>query len=443
MKKMLCFSCLLILYIIAPVQLRAQASDSTYHLSLNEAIRLARLQNKWIAVAQTEESASEADWRDARNGMLPQVGVNGSYQRFSKVTVFDGGLSGGHTVDRRPDQNTAAVGLDASVNVFAGGRQKAAIREQEIRRSLAATNTAEQTGNVSLQVINAYLEIVRLNEQDSLVGDQIKRAETRVKHIQALYDNQKVTRSDVLRAQLALSNQQLFRQQTENDIAIATARLGVLLALPIDTRIVPTDTVSGIKPTPASLTTLTQSAAANAYSIRRSRQSLQLQETRLKSIRANYYPGVQLFSAYGLNYPNFNVYPYAAQAYVVGFIGARVQYNISSLYHNRYKETAALKRISELKLQQEAISDNINQETTALQIKYSESLNRIKVAEASIEQATVNYKIVSAKYFNQLALLTDLLDADNLYQESRYNLIRSQTDALAYYYRLLYTSGEL
>jgi outer membrane protein len=85
----------------------------------------------------------------------------------------------------------------------------------------------------------------------------------------------------------------------------------------------------------------------------------------------------------------------------------------------------------------------VNEEANALHIKYSESLHRISVAESSIEQASANYKIVSAKYFNQLALLTDLLDADNLYLESKYNLIRSQTDALAFYYRLLYTSGRL
>ena len=65
------------------------------------------------------------------------------------------------------------------------------------------------------------------------------------------------------------------------------------------------------------------------------------------------------------------------------------------------------------------------------------------MAEKSIEQATANLKIVSTKYFNQLALLTDLLDADNLYLESSFNLVKAQTDATGYYYRLLYATGKL
>ena len=99
-------------------------------------------------------------------------------------------------------------------------------------------------------------------------------------------------------------------------------------------------------------------------------------------------------------------------------------------------------RLQELNYVQQNIRDNVKQEANGLLIKYQEALNRIKVTEKSIEQASVNYKIVSAKYFNQLALLTDLLDADNLYQESRFNLVQAQTTAQFIYYQLLFTSGK-
>jgi outer membrane protein len=98
-------------------------------------------------------------------------------------------------------------------------------------------------------------------------------------------------------------------------------------------------------------------------------------------------------------------------------------------------------RRQQLNYVRQNVKDNARQEAAGMVIKYSEALNRITVTEKSIEQARVNYKIVSAKYFNQLALLTDLLDADNLYQESRFNLVQAQTNAQFIYYQLLYTSG--
>ncbi|SHN10849.1 TolC family protein [Chitinophaga sp. CF418] len=419
------------------------AQDSVYKVSLRDVLELAKQKNRQINIAQTEQDAVDADLRDAQLSKLPLVNINSSYQRFSKVTLYDGGLSDGHSIKRPPTPNSAALGVESAVTIFAGGRQNAAIREQQIRKDLASLNTLDLSGNIFLQAISAYLNIIRLQEQDTVIIEQIKRAETRVKNIETLFRNQKVTRSDLLRAQLILDNQRLSREQNENDLAIAISRLDVLLDLPRHTQIIPTDTVNGEKPGTASLRDLVNSARETSYAILRSQQQLKLQENRIKAIKGAYLPTLQLYSAYGVNYPNNLVFPPVDQAYSVGFIGVKAQYSLSSLYHNKNKEKAAKLRLNALQTQESAIRDDVDQEANALYIKYGESLNRITVAESSIEQASANYRIVSAKYFNQLALLTDLLDADNLYLESKYNLIKSQTDALAFYYRLLYTSGKL
>ena len=439
MKNMQAF---VVLALIAATTTRLYAGD-TLRLSLQDALRIAKEKNKSIAIAHQEESAAWSDWQDARVARLPQVGVSGSYQRFTRVTLFEEGLSGAHTVGRRPEQNSTALGLDASFTIFSGGRQQLTIEEQVIKKNIASLNSLDQTGNISLQVVAAYLDIIRLTQQDSLVIEQIRRAETRVRNIESLFANQRVTRSDVLRAQLNLSNQQLSREQTENDLAITISHLLVLLDLPARSQILPTDRAGGTRPLPSTLTDMLNNAGETSYAILRSKQLLRLQNNRIQSIKANNYPSLQFYSAYGLNYPNYLGFPPVDQFYLLGFVGLRVQYNISSLYQNRHKETSARIRQRELTLLQSSIEDNTNQEIDALYRKYGEALDRIGVAQESILQASANYKIVSAKYFNQLALLTDLLDADNLYLEARYSLIRSQTDALVFYYRILYVSGNL
>jgi outer membrane protein len=100
-------------------------------------------------------------------------------------------------------------------------------------------------------------------------------------------------------------------------------------------------------------------------------------------------------------------------------------------------------RVKELELQQEAYSDQVRAGIRSYYIRYAEALRRISVNERSVAQAQANYRIVNTKYLNQLSLLTDLLDADNLYQESRLNLVKAQTDALGIYYHILYTTGNL
>ncbi len=438
-----CRSIVILFALISLARSALYGQTEPLRLSLKDALSLVREKNKFVGVSRLEQTATAEDWKDSRNATLPQVDFGSSYQRFSRLTLFKNGLTGVYSSLRDPEPTSVDVGFDASYTLYAGGKLRTAVEEQVIRRDIASLNTLDQTGNASLQVVAGYLDILRLNEQDSLIADQIKRAETRLKNIRALYENQRVTRSDVLRAEVILSNEKLSREAAENDIVIATDHLGVLLALPAGTRIALTDSAGNNEPEPSSLQALVTSAATRSYSIIRIQDLIKLQDNRLRAIKADDYPTVQFFSTYGLNYPNFLVYPYVDQFYMLGFVGLRLQYNISSLYQNKHKESAARIRETSLQLQQSAIADNVNQEARALATKYGEALDRIKVAQASIEQTSVNYKIVTSKYFNQLALLTDLLDADNLYLESRFDLIRSQTDALVFYYRLLYTSGNL
>jgi outer membrane protein len=429
--------------LLFPVVVYAQQNTKAQLLSLQEAINLGKANNNMIKAAKSEESASYADLKDAKINALPSIFANGNYQRFTSLTLYDSFLGDAHSVPKRPSSNGADLNVSATFNLYSGGKQKAYQAEQAGRKDLAAVGTQEQTANVDLQIVGQYLGMVRLTDQKRFIIEQVVRAETRLKNINALYINQKVTRSDVLRAELVLSSVKLNLQQVENDITISSQKLNVLLNLPDSITILPTDSANMIHPTIDTLLPLVIEATRNAYAIQKSEVNIKIQDARINGIKSNYSPSVSLYSAYGISYPNTVFYPPVDQAYSIGFVGLKVQYNISSLYQNKNKMSAGRIRLQQLNYVQQNIKDNMKQEAAGLLIKYREALNRITVNEKSIEQARVNYKIVSAKYFNQLALLTDLLDADNLYQESRFNLVQAQTGAQFIYYQLLYTSGKL
>ncbi|MBD1362604.1 TolC family protein [Mucilaginibacter sp. ZT4R22] len=418
-------------------------SPAGFNVSLSEAVQFAKSQNKWVQAARIEQSAAGEDRQDAYRAALPTVNVSGSYQRFSDLTLFTEGLSHSTTGPRRPTPNAAAFGVDALFNIYSGGRQRAFQKEQTSRLGLAKINAEDQSGNIALQTAGQYLDLVRLADLKKYIQDQLKRAQTRLRNINALYKNQKVTKSDVLRAEVMLSTVELSLQQTDNDIIIANQKLDVLMNVPDSVRVNPTDSAAMPKPVPDSLLQLIERSGISSYSVRKAAENVEIQRARVRGIQSANMPSLAFYTAYGLNYPNYLFFPSVNQAYAVGFVGLKAQYSISSLYHNKSKVAAGKLRVKELELQQQATADNITTDVKSYYIKYIEALNRIAVNQRSVEQSQVNYRIVTTKYFNQLALLTDLLDADNLLQESRFNLIRAQTDALTIYYHLLYTSGNL
>ena len=411
--------------------------------TIGEVIGLTKLQNKKIQAAIMEESASQSDLHDAQKAKLPQVSLSAEYQRYSKLVLYNDFIYHSRSVNVFPSSNAALINSTSTFNLYSGGKLKADVLERKLELLLSKTETLDLKGSLSLKAADLYLELVALQVEECLTKDQLSRAELRLKNINSLFQNQKITRSDLLRAEVNLSDVKLSLEETHNNIIINRQKLNVLLNLPESTQILTADSTQILNEAGTALDTLSMTGTEESYAVRKAQAEIQLEQARGQKIKSNKLPSLGLFGTYYLAYPNTLPFPHVDQAYSLGYIGIGIQYNLSALYQNKYKLNASRTRTAELQLKKEAISDDVAQEQKALIIKYNESLNRIKVNQQSIEQARVNYKIVNTKYLNQLALLTDLLDADNIYQETRYKLIEAETEARAIYYRLLYLSGNL
>jgi len=410
-------------------------------LSIQEAIKIAKENNDWISMAKINKEVSESELKETKSHVLPHIVAGASGKKLSNVTLYEHGLHDSESLPPPPSNYQANFGMEASFNLYSGGKHEATIEESEIKTKLSDIKIQQQSGSISLQVIQNYLEILRLSKLDSLHKEQINREELRLKNINSLYKNGKVTRSDVLRAEINLSNEQFARKENQSDIQIFHNRLNVLLNLPEEMKLVLSDTAI-VKEVPNWLN-IENFSEENAYNFLSAKQNSELQQAKIKSAKSNYYPSIELISAYEYNYPNYLKYPNVDQAYSIGFIGFKMQYSLSSLYQNNHKVRAEKQHLEELKTNENAVRDNLKLEISSLKIKLEDTKEKMEIAEKNIEQSKVNLKIVNTKYFNQLALLTDLLEADNLYLQSKYKLIEAQTSLLNYYYQILYTTGKI
>ena len=375
-------------------------------------------------------------------GTLPRIHSNASFQRYTKVTLFDGVLSDPHQIPKPAGADAGSLALESSFNLYAGGRQKAVITDFKYKGELASINTKEQEANIGLQVALQYLDMVRLYFQERLIRDQVARARTRLKNINTYYANGKVTKSDQLRAEVLLSNVLLNETSNKNDYLLSNQKLNTLMNLDQFTKIIPIDTTMLNLEGEPELEGFPKEYSGT-YVIQKAQKNIELQENRTKLANSFNRPAVTLFAGYGFNYPNTFAFPPVAQTIAVGTAGVKVSYEISSLYQNKHRVRSSRLRELELREQKHWIEDNVQQEVKALATKYNEAINRISVTKKSIEQVGANYNIQNTKYANQLSLLTDLLEADNLYQESRFNYIQANIAALSIYYRLLFITGKL
>ena len=121
-------------------------------LSLDEAISKARANSKRILVSKIEKVAADEDLEDANLSALPGINTSGSYQRFTKLTLYTDGLSNSHSIPKYPGPNGADIGINASFNVYSGGKTRAFQSEQQYKSALSELGVSETGGNIALQV---------------------------------------------------------------------------------------------------------------------------------------------------------------------------------------------------------------------------------------------------------------------------------------------------
>lgn len=419
----------------------AQQEPLASHLSLTEVWNKAETNSKSIRIQHLKLSESEEAIKDAKAERLPDIEAEGEYARVSNMPIYNNGLF--HTPSQFEVVHTAySFGGNAYLNLYNGNKTNLKIKEEKEKRSLSMEQLNLTTSEIKLKAAAYYLDLQRSKVFKELLLKDISDQERQLQEIKQLLKNGVILKSDVLRAELKLSRQKMSLIQIDNDISIANQKLAILIGEEDDFRIAPdslANTSLGVKTYPEYL----DEAISHAYELKISEKETELNKLELKKVKANVSFKVGLFANYAYSYPQIQFYPYSIATYGLGLSGIKASFPISSFYHNKHKTKAAEIAFQRQEVEHEATTDKVRQEVNEAYLRYKEAITRIDVAKQNIKQATENLRIVNNTYFNQLSLLTDLLDADTQLLQTRFDLAASQIAAQLQYFQLQKAIGKL
>lgn len=411
-------------------------------LTLNEVWAKAEASSKAIQMKSLGIQSSIEGIKDAKAERLPDIDVDGEYARVSNMPVYDKGLFS--TPEQFPVLHTyyKAEG-SAYFNIYNGNKTNLEIEARKTESIIAGEKQKLTISEIKLAAAAYYLDMQRTLIFKDLLLKDIAAQEKQLTQIRTLQKNGVVLKSDVLRAELKLSKQKLSMVTLDNDQAIANQKLNILIGLPDDQRVDPVQPISIDSASLKSYGDYLADAGSNAYQLKISEQETQLKELQFKKVKANVSPKIGAFAKYSYNYPQILFYPYSGNLYGLGFYGVKASFEISSFYHNSHKTKIARLEYESQEIEHAATQDNIRQKVNEAYLRFKEALNRVEVSKVNIKQATENRRIVSNTYFNQTALITDLLDADTQLLQTRFDLASAQIAAQLQYYQLQNTTGKL
>ena len=422
---------------LSPV--KAYAQEDSLYLSVDRLFEMGMKQNLQLAANRLQEQMAEERARTARTNRLPdiEIGLNGGF--VGQPVIFERGLSNPTYPDSPDWSQNYAVNLTQPL--YHGGRIKYAIRQADLEKEIAALQTATNRADIKLSLLRQYLNLFSLYKQHEVLTRNINESERRLKDIRQMKQEGLITNNDVLRSEMQLTNNRLALLEAENNIRLASQQLDILLGLDERLLLCPDTTLLSEAYTLESYADYVRQAYAGDPSMRLKRRQTDLARNNINVVRAAQMPQLSLHAANTLARP---VSRTLADMYNNAWnVGLTFSYPLSALYRNKHKLREARQQV-ELRLNdEEQQKQQLRMTVHNAYLKHHEALARVEALNLSVKQAEENYRIMRNRYLNQLAILTDLLDADNLRLDAELQLTTARTQVIYTYYELLRATGEL
>ncbi|MFH6972351.1 TolC family protein [Flavobacterium petrolei] len=421
----------------------AQAQQATA-LSLNDALKIAKEKNKTIQKSHIEQRISEKEIAVTKNLRLPEVNFNAMYSRLSDLTEYEGGFfSDKHTYTPEPGTVLYDAVTKFDVPLYAGNKINNAIKKSKEENEIAKIKIEKTESDIQLQVTATFLGIYKMMELQKIIGESIKEEQERLKEVKAFKTFGTVTKNEVLRSELQLSDRELHSLTNKKNIKIALQELKTLLQLPEEAEIA-IETTGLLDIAPLKDYDFYFKETLQNEEMRIANREVDVKKTELKMVKGNYYPKVSLFGNYNLKYPDYMLFtlnrPYL---YTIGQIGVEATYNLSGLYKNKTKVQVANLKVDLQENESELVKNEMTDKVFRNHTQYQEILDKLPVTEKALDLANENYRIVKVKYLNQLVLITEMVDADNALLQAKFNKVSTRIDVVMKQYELLHTAGLL
>lgn len=231
--------------LLRPDQAPQVEIDLTQPLSLDQAVEIARRNNKDIIIRELELERSKAALEEARAALKPTLSVQGGFQQSGRsefTDVIQSKLGGDDNSARR--HSTAVNGdFRLDYNLIDPSRRPT-IQAAEKRVEQAQLTLDERLAELRLRVSGVYYDLQLADEQVRISQRAVEAAQRSLKDAQALERAGVGTKFAVLQSEVQLANEQQTLINAQGDQQTGQRRLARDLQVPHKVNVLAADKAS-------------------------------------------------------------------------------------------------------------------------------------------------------------------------------------------------------
>lgn len=419
------------------------AQTTSRLLTLDDAVKLGIDNSKQLKQSKNKIDEAMIRLAQAKDAALPTAKVSFQYLHALMLarTINIPGLTQ-KPLDLPFDFPAYLGTLSVNEPIFGGNQIKYGKKSADLMVQLAQLDADKDKDDVTYLIISEYINYNKILQNMLIVAQNMQDVDQKLSEITKYESQGLATKNDVLRFQLQKSQMELTQIELENNRQISNYNMNILLGLPDSTVITLPEVGYKLDEHPV-FTDFLQQAETNRREVLELGYQDKIADINIKKIHDQRLPTLGASAGgYYIN-PTGKVIPTDNTVIAPITLGLGLSWDIGTLYTNKNKERQAAIQKKEVQTSKEQALDDIREDVHQGYIGYLQALEKIKVLQDAVDQATENERITESKFQNSLVTTTDRIDAQTLLYQSRVNLELAKSDATIAYYNLLKTTGNI
>lgn len=424
-------------FILASLAASAQQSGGW---TLRQCIDYALDNNVTVKQQDVTRRQNEVQLSTAKNSRLPDLNASAS-QNWS----FGRGLTSENTYSNRNTSSTS-LSLGTTVPLFTGFRIPRTIELNKLNLEAATADLGKARDDISVQVAQAYVQILYNIELRDVAQRQIDIDSMQVERLREMYRTGKASGVEVAQQEATLAQSRLTLTQADNDYRISLLTLAQLLELPSP------EGFTIVRPDIATLTVdeaatlplpdeIFQEAIAFKPEVKAETLRLKSTEMSIKIAQSALWPTLSLSAGLGSNY-------YKTNGFDTESFGRQMRNNFSQYIglslnipiFNRFETRNSIRSARLDRESQQLRLDDVKKTLyKEIQQAYYNAV-AARAQYASSTEATASNKaafdLMSAKYEYGKANITE-------FNESKNNWLKAESDLARAKYEYMYDTSLL
>lgn len=416
------------------------AAQTQRSMTIGELFGLVETGSKTLRMQKTGVEVAIRGIEEARSRRLPDINASLAASYNGNVLMTDRDFGNARGLSQPHFGNSFA--LEAQQVVYAGGAISSGIRLAELQRA-QSENAVEMTRNQTRFIaLGQYLELLKLENGIKVYDSNIALTEKLIADIKSRQAQGMALKNDVTRYELQMESLKLGKRRLEDRKSIMNHQLCNTIGLE-NTIVVPNMALDNIEDDNLMEKDLQAEAAGNSPQIRQAALGVKMAEQQLKLAKSEMLPKVAIVAADNFTGPfNYDIPP-IDKNFNVWYVGVGVKYSISSLFKSNKSVRKAKEQLRQSHDTHAMAGETVDNSMQQAYTMHRQAFAELHTQQKSVELAQQNYNVVNNRYLNQLALITDMIDASNIKLNAELQEINARINIAYTYYNIRYVAGSI